>query len=35
MIIDSDEEDTNQAPAAPEGATYDFVAEETEVDDAA
>lgn len=35
MIIDSDEEDTNQAPAAPGRLTYDFVAEETEVDPAA
>lgn len=35
MIIDSDEEDTNQAPAAPEGPTYDFVTEETEVDPSA
>jgi hypothetical protein len=34
MIIDSDEEDAPAASTAPEGPTYDFVAEETEVDPA-
>ncbi|KAJ5119620.1 hypothetical protein N7448_010289 [Penicillium atrosanguineum] len=34
MIIDSDEEDAPVASAVPEGPSYDFVAEETEVDPA-
>lgn len=34
MIIDSDEENEPEAPAAPEGPSYDFSTEETEVDPA-